>query len=110
MKIKKKRVRRVFTAEEKVKAVLAVWSERRTITEMSREMDVCYAQLSKWQNLAMEAMLSALESKREQEKAPALNLRLEKLLERKSSSRKGASGREVKRAQNLKDSTQNREK
>jgi hypothetical protein len=76
---------------------------------MSQEMDVCYAQLSKWQNLAMEGMLSALESRREQEKAPALNIRLEKLLERKFSSRQGTSGKELKRVQSLKAAAQSRE-
>lgn len=101
MKIKKRQERRIFTAEEKSKAVLSIWSERRSVTEVSRETGVCYAQLSKWQSLAMEGMLSALESKKEQEKTPALNLRLEKLLEKKSQFRKGSFGKEKKRMENI---------
>jgi transposase-like protein len=101
VKIKKRKERRVFTAEEKSKAVLSIWSERRTVTEASKELGVCYAQLSKWQSLAMEGVLSALESKKDQEKTPALNLRLEKLLEKKSERRKSSFGKEEKRAESL---------
>ena len=49
----------------------------------------------------MEGMLVALESKKEQEKTPALNLRLEKLLEKKALFRKGNFGKQQKRLDSL---------
>ena len=80
---KQRRKRRVFSAEEKGKAVLSLWSERRTATEVCNEMSVSSAQLCKWQHLAMEGILSALESKQDQAKQPALNSRVEALMEKK---------------------------
>jgi len=84
---KKNRVRRTFTVQEKLKAVLSVWTERRTGTEICREMNLHWGLLDRWQNQAMEGMLSALEQKKA-ERSPALNGRLARLLEKKLSSRK----------------------
>lgn len=89
---KKTRTRRTFTVEEKLKAVLSVWTERRTGMEICREMNLTWSLLDRWQNQAMEGMLSALEQKKK-EKSPALNDRLEKLLEKKLSSRKDGLGK-----------------
>jgi hypothetical protein len=50
-------------------------------------MNLTWSLLDRWQNQAMEGMLAALEPKKK-EKAPVLNSRLEKLLEKKLSSRK----------------------
>ena len=83
------RKRRIFSSLEKSKAVLSIWSERRTMTELCKELSVTSGQLSKWQHQAMEGMLSALESKRDQEQLPALNNRLARLLEKKISMRNG---------------------
>jgi transposase-like protein len=79
----KRRKRRVFSSEEKGKAVLSLWSERRSVAEVCQEMSLSNAQLSKWQHLAMEGILSALESKHDQVKQPALNRRVEALMEKK---------------------------
>ena len=86
---KKTRVKREFTVEDKLKAVLAVWTERRTGTEICREMNLTWTLLDRWQNQAMEGMLSALEQKKKEEQLPALNGRLKKLLEKKLSFRNG---------------------
>jgi len=83
---KKTRIRRTFTAEEKMKAVLSIWTERRTGTEICQEMKLSWTLLDRWQNQAMEGMLSALEQKKK-EATPILNGRLSKLLEKKLSSR-----------------------
>lgn len=83
---KKTRARRTFTVEEKLKAVLSVWTERRTGTEICQEMNMHWGLLDRWQNQAMEGMLSALEQKKKED-TPALNSRLEKLLAKKLSSR-----------------------
>ena len=82
----KKRIRRTFTVEEKLKAVLLIWTERRTGTEICREMNLHWGLLDRWQNQALEGMLSALEPKKK-ESSPVLNGRLSKLLEKKLSSR-----------------------
>ena len=83
---KRTRIRRIFTVEEKLKAILSVWTERRTGTEICREMNLHWGLLDRWQNQAMEGMLSALEQKKK-ESSPVLNGRLRKLLEKKLSSR-----------------------
>ena len=83
---KKTRIRRIFTVEEKLRAVLSVWTERRTGTEICQEMKLSWALLDRWQNQAMEGMLAALEQKKK-ETNPILKTRLRKLLDKKLSSR-----------------------
>jgi transposase-like protein len=85
--IEEKRGRKGFghTTEEKCRAVLSVWTERRKPEEVCQELGVAWSLLSQWQERAMEGMLSALQSRvRTMEKTGALNSRLAVLLERKS--------------------------
>jgi len=72
------------TAEEKCRAVLSVWTERRKPGEVCRELGVAWSVLNQWQERAMEGMLLALEPRVAVRKAVALNSRLALLLERKS--------------------------
>jgi len=73
------------TAEEKCRAVLSVWTERRKPGEICRELGVAWSLLNQWQERAMEGMLSALQPRIPvMEKTVALNSRLAVLLERKS--------------------------
>jgi hypothetical protein len=73
------------TAEEKCRAVLSVWTERRKPGEVCQELGVAWSILSQWQERAMEGMLSALQPRVPvTEKTVALNSRLAVLLERKS--------------------------
>jgi transposase-like protein len=73
------------TAEEKCRAVLSVWTERRKPGEVCRELGVAWSLLNQWQERAMEGMLSALQPRIPvMEKTVALNSRLAVLLERKS--------------------------
>ena len=85
---KKTRIRRKFTTQEKLKAVLMVWTQSRSATEVCREMKLSWTLLDRWQNQAMEGMLNALEPKKKEKPAP-LNDRLERLLEKKLSARSG---------------------
>lgn len=62
-------------------AVLSVWTERRTIAQMSQELAISPALLSQWQNQAMEAMVAALSPKKA-EKPAVLNARLTRLIEK----------------------------
>ena len=73
------------TAEEKCRAVLSVWTERRKPGEVCRELGVGWTLLNQWQERAMEGMLLALQPRIPMtEKTVALNSRLAVLLERKS--------------------------
>jgi transposase-like protein len=72
------------TAEEKCRAVLSVWTERRKPGEVCRELGVTWSLLSQWQERAMEGMLLALQPRAAVEKGVALNPRLAVLLERRS--------------------------
>jgi transposase-like protein len=74
----------VHTAQEKCRAVLSVWTERRKPGEVCRELGVAWAILSQWQARAMEGMLSALQPRVSIEKTVALSPRLAVLLEQKS--------------------------
>lgn len=78
---KTKRNRRSFAPQQKITAVLSVWTERRTTAEMCRELSVSPALLNQWQNQAMEGMLTALSPKRP-EQQPILNARLTRLIEK----------------------------
>jgi transposase-like protein len=74
-----------FMAADKCRAVLALWTERSSGTELCRDLGVTWNQLNLWQEQAMEGMIQALEPKRS---APCgntpLNPRLQGLLERKA--------------------------
>src|SRR4030042_3444343 len=73
------------TAEEKGRAVLSVWTEKRKPGEVCRELGVAWSLLNQWQERAMEGMLLALQPRvAVMEKRVALNSRLAVLLERKS--------------------------
>ena len=82
---KKKRKGSDHTAEQKCRAVLSVWTERRKPGEVFRELGVAWNLLKQWQERAMEGMLLALQTRNPvMEKTVALNWRLAVLLERKS--------------------------
>ena len=82
---KKGRKRSGHTAEEKCRAVLSVWTERRKPGEVCQELGVAWNLLNQWQERAMEGMLMALQPRGPvMEKTVALNSRLAVLLERKS--------------------------
>jgi transposase-like protein len=85
-KAEEKKGRKVLghTAEEKCRAVLSVWTERRKPGEVCQELGVAWSLLSQWQERAMEGMLLALQPRVPVEKGVALNPRLAVLLERRS--------------------------
>ena len=84
MEEKKRRKVSGHTAEEKCRAVLSIWTERRKLGEVCRELGVTWNLLNQWQDLAMEGMLIALQPRVPVEKEVALTPRLTVLLERKS--------------------------
>ena len=85
-KMEEKKGRKVsgHTAEEKCRAVLSIWTERRKPGEVCQELGVAWSVLSQWQERAMEGMLLALQPRVSVEKGVALSPRLAVLLERKN--------------------------
>lgn len=81
---KTKKKRTPYTAREKCKAVLSIWTEKRKPAEVCRELDVKWAVLSHWQNRALEGMLQALEPRVNLDRGPALSPRLQTLLEKRN--------------------------
>ena len=80
---RKRRERKEFSVQEKCEAVLSIWSDRRSMTELCRELEVSYPVVQKWQSLAMEGMVQALSPKNPSEELPPrLSPRLEKMLAR----------------------------
>ncbi len=75
----------VHTAEQKCRAVLSLWTERRKPGQVCRDLGITWNVLNQWEERAMEGMLLALQPRTTQmEKMVALNSRLAVLLERKS--------------------------
>lgn len=91
------RTRRVFDPQQKITAVLSIWSERRTSTQVCQELEISPTLLGQWQNLAIEGMLKALDPKK-RDPVPPLNHRLSRLIEKKLA---GPNGRLGKRLQTL---------
>lgn len=95
--------RRTFSAQEKLEAVLSVWSERRKPAEVCKEMGIKWANLSQWQNQGLEAMLVVFEPRvrREEDRGPALGPKLEKLLQKKLRQREGSQSKVDRRLQGV---------
>ena len=77
-----------LTAQEKCKAVLSVWTEKTSVSAVCRRYSVRPPQVERWELLALEGMLKALEARPRGRKAlemkeNSLSSHLEKLLERK---------------------------
>ena len=85
--------RRVFDPQQKITAVLSLWSERRTSAQLCQEMEISPALLGQWQNLAIEGMLRALDPK-QKDPLPPINQRLSRLIEKKLA---GSTGKLEKR-------------
>ena len=77
-----KRPRRVFDPQQKITAVLSVWTERRTTAQVCQQMEISPTLLGQWQNLAIEGMLKALNPTKK-DPLPPLNHRLTRLIEKK---------------------------
>jgi transposase-like protein len=69
-----------YSAQEKVQAVLRVWTERCKASELCRELQVNYVTFDQWQQRAMEGMLQALEPRVNLAQGQALSPRLQALL------------------------------
>ena len=79
---KRRQPSRRYSAGEKARAVLAIWTEKLSQSDICREMEINYMTLQSWQKRAMEGMLQALESHAKLEDGAALNPRLRQLMDR----------------------------
>ena len=77
-----KRPRRIFDPQQKITAVLSIWTERRTTAQICQEMEISPTLLGQWQNLAIEGMLKTLDPTKK-DPLPPLNHRLTRLIEKK---------------------------
>ena len=77
-----KAARRIFDPQQKITAVLSIWTERRTTAQICQEMEISPSLLGQWQNLAIEGMLKALDPTKK-DPLPPLNHRLTRLIEKK---------------------------
>jgi transposase-like protein len=77
-----KQSRRIFDPQQKITAVLSIWTERRTTAQICQELEISPNLLGQWQNLAIEGMLKSLDPKKK-DPLPPLNHRLSRLIEKK---------------------------
>jgi transposase-like protein len=110
--MEEKRGRRVLghTAEEKCRAVLSVWTERRKPGEVCRDLGVAWGVLKQWQDRAMEGMLLALQPWVPVERGVALSPRLAVLLKKSQAGMMRGLDKRLKKLQgNLKAPQEERE-
>ena len=84
--------RKGHTAEEKCRAVLSVWTEKRKPSQICKELGIKWTILMHWQNRALEGMLQALEPRRNLAQGAALSPRLQTLLAHREKNLLAASG------------------
>ena len=83
---------------EQCRAVLSIWTERRTVEAVCRELGLRRAVLMQWQERAMAGMMRALSPRdvREEQK-PALAVRVRRLMERYAAEQDGTPSRLARR-------------
>ena len=74
------------SAQDKVQAVLAVWTERCRPAEVCRQLHIPWMTFNHWQQRAMEGMLQALENRVNLARGEALSPRLQALLQHRQRS------------------------
>lgn len=88
--------RRIFSAEQKTRAVLEVWTESRKPVQIARELEITTALLDLWQKKAMKAIITAMEPRQgDPGKESALSPRIEQML--RAQARKAPVSRLVQR-------------
>ena len=90
-----------YTAQQRVQAVLSIWTERRRPMEICQELAVSLKVLSQWETRALSGMLNALEAPTRREPGPALSPKLERLLAQQATRQAGRLARLEKRLAKL---------
>lgn len=83
--MKTRKTRRVFDPKQKITAVLSIWTEQKTLSQVCSEMRISWTLIDRWQNRAMEGMLAALSPKKPKD-PQQLNRRLIHLIDKKLNS------------------------
>ncbi len=90
-----------YTAQQRVQAVLSLWTERRRPGEVCRELAITEKVLAHWEERALAAMLQALETPTRREPGPALSPKLERLVARQALRQQGRLAKLEKRLAKL---------
>ena len=101
VEVKAKKEPLPYSAQQRVQAVLSIWSERRRTREVCRELAIHASALYAWERRALQAMLQALEPAKRPEPGPALSPKLERLLARQGWLQKGRMAKLEKRLAKL---------
>ncbi len=90
-----------YNAQQRVQAVLSLWTERRRPAEVCQELAISPKVLAQWEQRALAAMLQALEARTRLEPGPALSPKLERLVARQAVQQKGRMAKLEKRPAKL---------
>jgi hypothetical protein len=90
-----------YTAQQRVQAVLSLWTERRRPADLCQQLAISSKVLAHWEEQALAAMLQALEVPARLEPGPALSPKLERLLARQALQQQGRMARLEKRLAKL---------
>jgi len=90
-----------YTAQQRVQAVLSLWTERRRPGDLCQELAITPKVLAQWETRALSGMLQALEVPTRLEPGPALSPKLERLLARQALQQQGRLARLEKRLAKL---------
>ncbi|MEK7755403.1 MAG: hypothetical protein AAB654_25995 [Acidobacteriota bacterium] len=83
---------RKYNALEQCRAVLGVWTERKSKQEVCRELKISGSLLAYWQEKAMAGLIAALtprEGREVAQKGPALSASVKRLLDKKAGEQEG---------------------
>ncbi|MDY7029857.1 MAG: hypothetical protein SVR04_16315, partial [Spirochaetota bacterium] len=92
------------------RAVLSVWSECRTPSQICQSLDIKWAVLQNWEQRALKGMMKALQPRKKQAPGPMLSDRLMKLLKKKEEKEGVLEHRLEKRLAKIQESKSEKEK
>ncbi len=92
-----------YTAQQRVQAVLSLWTERRRPADLCQELAISPKVLAHWEERALAAMLQTLETPTRREPGPALSPKLERLVARQAVRQQGRLAKLAKRLAKLQD-------
>jgi hypothetical protein len=90
-----------YNAQQRVQAVLSLWTERRRPAQVCQELAISPKVLAHWEERALAGMLTALEARTRREPGPALSPKLERLVARQAAQQKGRLAKLEKRLAKL---------
>ena len=90
-----------YNAQQRVQAVLSLWTERRRPAQVCQELAISPKVLAHWEERALAGMLTALEARTRLELGPALSPKLERLVARQAVRQRGRMAKLEKRLAKL---------